>query len=70
MDLPSVKSFYAKQDEWAGVCRDPVSEMHRRNADLVLRVAGGKIGGVLELGACGGQNAAALADLGYSVTGH
>jgi len=63
-----VKDFYAKQDEWAGVSRDPITEMHRRNADAVQRLAGGKIGAVLELGAGGGQNAAALADLGYSVT--
>ncbi|MCX6100111.1 MAG: methyltransferase domain-containing protein, partial [Candidatus Bipolaricaulota bacterium] len=59
---------YAKQDEWAGVSRDPVTDMHRKNADIVHRLAGGKLGEVLELGAGGGQNAAALADRGYSVT--
>jgi SAM-dependent methyltransferase len=63
-----VRDFYAKQDEWAGVSRDPVTDMHRKNADIVHRLAGGRIGRVLELGAGGGQNAAALADLGYSVT--
>jgi SAM-dependent methyltransferase len=68
MDAPWARDFYAKQDEWAGVSRDPVTDMHRRNADLVHCLAGGKIGKVLELGAGGGQNAAALADLGYSVT--
>jgi len=68
MDLAWVRDFYTKQDEWAGVSRDPVTDMHRRNADIVHRLAGGKIGKVLELGAGGGQNAAALADLGYSVT--
>jgi SAM-dependent methyltransferase len=68
MDASWVKDFYARQDEWAGVSRDPVSDMHRRNADTVHRLAGGKLGRVLELGAGGGQNAAALADLGYSVT--
>ena len=68
MDASWVGDFYTKQDEWAGVSRDPVSGMNRRNADLVHRLTGGKIGAVLELGAGGGQNAAALADLGYSVT--
>ncbi len=37
-----VRDFYAKQDEWAGVSRDPVTDMHRKNADLVHRLAGGK----------------------------
>jgi SAM-dependent methyltransferase len=68
MDASWVRDFYAKQDEWAGVSCDPITDMHRRNADLVHRLAGGRIGCVLELGAGGGQNAAALADLGYSVT--
>jgi len=68
MDRSWVRDFYAKQDEWAGVSRDPITDAHRRNADLVHRLTGGKIGRVLELGAGGGQNAAALADLGYSVT--
>jgi SAM-dependent methyltransferase len=68
MDASWVRAFYAKQDEWAGVSRDPVANAHRKNADLVHRLAGGKLGRVLDLGAGGGQNAAALADLGYSVT--
>jgi SAM-dependent methyltransferase len=68
MDASWARDFYAKQDEWAGVSRDPIADMHRRNAELVRRLAGGRIGTVLELGAGGGQNAAALADLGYSVT--
>ena len=68
MDASWVRAFYAKQDEWADVSRDPITDMHRKNADLVHRLAGGKVGTVLELGAGGGQNAAALADLGYSVT--
>jgi len=68
MDLVSVKSFYAKQDEWAGVSRDPIGAIHRQKADIIQRLTGGKVGKVLELGAGGGQNAAALADLGYLVT--
>jgi SAM-dependent methyltransferase len=68
MDASWARDFYAKQDEWAGASRDPVTDMHRRNADLVHRLSGSKLGRVLELGAGGGQNAAALADLGHSVT--
>jgi len=68
VDASWVRDFYAKQDEWADVPRDPITGRHRRNADLVYRLTGGRIGRVLELGAGGGQNAAALADLGYSAT--
>ena len=68
MDQPWARDFYVRQDEWADVSRDPITDMHRRNADLVHRLAGGKLGRALDLGAGGGQNAAALADLGYTVT--
>ena len=62
-----VKQFYSKQHEWAGVYDGGVTETHRKNAAIVQRLAGGKIGRLLELGAGGGQNTAAAADLGYSV---
>jgi len=62
-----VKQFYSKQHEWAGVCDGDVADPHRKNAAIVQRLAGGRIGRLLELGAGGGQNAAAAADLGYSV---
>lgn len=68
MDASWVRGFYTKQNEWAGVSRDPITDAHRRNADLVYQLTSGRIGRVLELGAGGGQNAAAVADLGYSVT--
>lgn len=45
-----------------------ITEYHRKNAELVKNTAQGKLGNILELGAGGGQNAAALAELGYSVT--
>ena len=62
-----VKPFYSKQHEWAGIYDGDVAETHRKNAAIVQRLAGGWIGRLLELGAGGGQNAAATADLGYSV---
>lgn len=65
--LESVKHFYAKQNEWAGVYNGDVTGIHRKNATIVQRMAGGGTGCILDLGAGGGQNAAALADLGYSV---
>ncbi|MDD5220828.1 MAG: class I SAM-dependent methyltransferase [Candidatus Bipolaricaulis sp.] len=68
MDASRVRGFYTKQNEWARVSRDPITDAHRRNADLVYQLTSGRIGRVLELGAGGGQNAAAVADLGYSVT--
>ncbi|MCL0034396.1 class I SAM-dependent methyltransferase [Dehalococcoidia bacterium] len=62
-----VKLFYSNQHEWAGIYNGDVAETHRKNAATLQRLAGGRIGRLLELGAGGGQNAAALADLGYSV---
>jgi hypothetical protein len=29
MDASWVKDFYARQDEWADVSRDPITDMHR-----------------------------------------
>lgn len=62
-----VKQFYLKQHEWAGVYDGDVAKIHRKNAAIVQDLAGGRIGRLLELGAGGGQNAAAAANLGYSV---
>ena len=62
-DMEAVKQFYAKQNEWAGVYSGDVTEAHRKNAAIVHRLAGGRIGRLLDLGAGGGQNAAAAADL-------
>ncbi len=66
-DRDRVARFYARQNEWVGVYDGDVAERHRKNAAIVHRLAEGRLGRLLELGAGGGQNAAAAADLGYSV---
>jgi SAM-dependent methyltransferase len=66
-DAERVKQFYSRQNEWAGVYDGDVAEAHRRNAAIVHRMSGGRVGRLLELGAGGGQNGAAVADLGFSV---
>jgi SAM-dependent methyltransferase len=63
-----VREFYERQNEWAGVYVGDVTETHRKNGAVLQRFAGGRIGSLLDLGAGGGQNAAAAADLGYTVT--
>lgn len=67
-DMERVKRFYERQNEWAGVYEGDVTAAHRKNAAAILRLAGGRLGRLLDLGAGGGQNAAAAADLGYMVT--
>jgi len=67
-DMERVKRFYERQNEWAGVYSGEVTDAHRKNAAAILRLAGGRLGRLLDLGAGGGQNAAAAADLGYEVT--
>jgi SAM-dependent methyltransferase len=62
-----VSRFYSKQHEWAHIFDGDITGIHRKNASVVERIAGGRTGLVLDLGAGGGQNAAALADLGYTV---
>lgn len=63
-----VEDFYTKQNEWLGVYKGGVTDVDRQNAAVLHRLSGIRIGRVLELGAGGGQNAAATADLGYTVT--
>lgn len=63
-----VYKFYLNQNKWTGLYRGGVEDNHRENAELVRKFAREKQREVLELGAGGGQNAAALAELGYSVT--
>ncbi|MCB0032809.1 MAG: class I SAM-dependent methyltransferase [Anaerolineales bacterium] len=63
-----VEDFYAKQNEWLGVYKGDVIASHRHNAAVLQRLSGRTDGRVLELGAGGGQNAAATVDLGYTVT--
>lgn len=62
-----VKQFYTKQNEWIGNYEGDVTAVHRKNATVIQRWSSNKTGSLLELGSGGGQNAAAAADLGYSV---
>ncbi|HFE37639.1 MAG TPA: class I SAM-dependent methyltransferase [Gammaproteobacteria bacterium] len=62
-----VKAFYTKQGEWANIYHGEVSKAHRKNVAIVQRLGGGEFGRLLELGAGGGQNAVAVAEVGYSV---
>ncbi|CAA9582919.1 MAG: N-methyl-transferase-related protein, partial [uncultured Thermomicrobiales bacterium] len=64
-----VERFYARQHEWLGVYYlGGVVEQHRDQAARIARLAGPGPKRVLELGAGGGQGAAAAADLGHDVT--
>jgi SAM-dependent methyltransferase len=61
------KTFYARQDELLGVYTGAMADDGRRRAAAVDRLAGAGRKRVLELGAGGGQAAAAAADLGHDV---
>lgn len=64
-----VEPFYAQQHEWlATYYFGEVIAQHRDQAATIERLAGPAPKRVLELGAGGGQGAAAAADLGYDVT--
>lgn len=62
-----VREFYSKQDRWSGVYRRPVSEEDRARAETIRRLSGSGTKRILELGAGGGQAAAATADAGHTV---
>jgi SAM-dependent methyltransferase len=63
-----VEAFYTTQFTWlADYYFGPVQDQHRQQAEAVARLAQPPPGRVLELGAGGGQTAAAMADLGYDV---
>lgn len=62
-----VSSFYRRQNEWTGVYEGEISARHRQKAQKVVRLATPPPARVLELGAGGGQVAAACAELGYDV---
>ena len=49
-DMEAVKRFYALQNEWTGVYDGDVTEAHRKNAAIVHRLAGGRLGSLLDLG--------------------
>jgi SAM-dependent methyltransferase len=67
LNLDALRRFYEQQNAWVGAYSGEVTERHRENAAVVYRLAGGRLGRLLELGAGGGQDAAAAADLGYWV---
>ena len=62
-----VKTFYARQDELLGVYTGDMADDGRRRAAAIGRLAGDGPKRVLELGAGGGQAAAATTDLGHDV---
>lgn len=62
-----ILEFYDKQNLWSGIHKEEVSDGHREKAQLIEEFAGSGTKRILELGAGGGQNAAAMADLGHTV---
>jgi SAM-dependent methyltransferase len=69
MTMEWVEPFYSRQHVWlAEYYQAPLDELHRAVAAKIPHLASGPPGRVLELGAGGGQVAAATADLGYDVT--
>jgi SAM-dependent methyltransferase len=62
-----VSDFYSKQDEWSGVYRRSVSDEDRQRVTTISRLVGPGAKRILELGAGGGQAAAAATDAGHSV---
>ncbi|MFK7800644.1 MAG: class I SAM-dependent methyltransferase [Anaerolineae bacterium] len=62
-----VEAFYGKQYEWGGLFEGGVLEHNHAQAALIEQLAGSGIKRVLELGAGGGQTAAAVAAMGHSV---
>jgi SAM-dependent methyltransferase len=63
-----VKTFYAEQHAWSDVYTGDVADEHRQKVGAIAEFAGLGPKRVLELGAGGGQCAAAAAELGYHVT--
>ncbi|MEM7127708.1 MAG: methyltransferase domain-containing protein [Chloroflexota bacterium] len=63
-----VREFYEKQNEWFHFDKGDVSDAHREKAALIEEFVGSGPKRVLELGAGTGHVAAAMADLGHTVT--
>ena len=59
--------FYTKQNDWSGVYEEPINEGHRLKASWIAELTGPDKKRILELGAGGGQVAAAMAELGHEV---
>lgn len=62
-----VESFYGKQYEWGGLLELGIAEHNHTQAALIKQLAGDGIKRILELGAGGGQTAAAVANMGHSI---
>jgi hypothetical protein len=52
--------FYTKQNQWSGVYEEPINDRHRLKAGWIAELTGPGKKRILELGAGGGQVAAAL----------
>lgn len=59
--------FYTKQNQWSGVYEEAIHEGHRQKAGWLEELIGPGPKRILELGAGGGQVAAAMAALGHEV---
>ncbi|MFC1522012.1 class I SAM-dependent methyltransferase [Elusimicrobiota bacterium] len=66
--MDEIKDFYSKQNKWSGCYTCEISQYNRDRAANIERLIGPGRKSILELGAGGGQNAVACADLGYDVT--
>ena len=60
--------FYTKQNDWSGVYEEAIHDGHRLKASWIEELTGPGKKRILELGAGGGQVAAAMAMLGHDVT--
>ncbi|MEZ4737117.1 MAG: methyltransferase domain-containing protein [Caldilineaceae bacterium] len=60
--------FYTKQNQWSGVYEEAINDGHRLKAGWIEELVGPGKKRILELGAGGGQVAAAMAMLGHDVT--
>lgn len=60
--------FYTKQNQWSGVYEEAIHDGHRLKAGWIEELTGPGKKRILELGAGGGQVAAAMAMLGHDVT--
>jgi len=59
--------FYTKQNQWSGVYEEAIHDGHRLKATWIAELTGPGPKRILELGAGGGQVAAAMAELGHEV---
>ena len=62
------KEFYHKQGAWTGCYSGDVTDFQRRKMNVINKFVGSGVKNILELGAGGGQNAVAAAELGHHVT--